>query len=144
MAFHLADEVFGFETDSTHHFFAEAICGTGIRVLRLSSFRDERAGELLPMALEGLIRTQEHLLVLGRQNAVERVAAFIADMSERQGGLPQVELPMSRADIADYLGLTIETVSRIFTRLKHKDVIRLPNLRSVQIVKWQVLQELAS
>ncbi|MBE0694940.1 MAG: helix-turn-helix domain-containing protein [Aquamicrobium sp.] len=143
-AFHLADEVFGFETDSTHHFFAEAICGTGIRVLRLSSFRDERAGELLPMALEGLIRTQEHLLVLGRQNAVERVAAFIADMSERQGGLPQVELPMSRADIADYLGLTIETVSRIFTRLKHKDVIRLPNLRSVEIVKWQVLQELAS
>ncbi|RIK85779.1 MAG: transcriptional regulator [Hyphomicrobiales bacterium] len=143
-AFHLAGEAFGFETDSTHHFFAEAICATGIRVLRLSSFRDERAGELLPMALRGLVRTQEHLLVLGRQNAVERVAAFIADMSERQGGLPQVELPMSRADIADYLGLTIETVSRVFTRLKHKDVIRLPNLRSVEIVKWQVLHDLAA
>ena len=141
-AFHLAGEVFGFETDSTHHFFAEAICATGIRVLRLSSFRDERAGQLLPMALRGLVRTQEHLLVLGRQNAVERVAVFITDMSERQGGLPQVELPMSRADIADYLGLTIETVSRIFTRLKHKGVIRLPSLRSVEIVKWQVLQDL--
>lgn len=143
-AFHLAGEVFGFETDSTHHFFAEAICGTGIRVLRLSSFRDERAGEILPMALRGLARTQEHLLVLGKQNAVERVAAFIADMSERQGGLPQVELPMSRADIADYLGLTIETVSRVFTRLKRKDVIRLPNMRSVEIVKWQLLQDLAA
>ncbi len=143
-AFHLAGEVFGFETDSTHHFFAEAICAIGIRILRLSSFRDERAGQLLPMALRGLVRTQEHLLVLGRQNAVERVAVFITDMSERQGGLPQVELPMSRADIADYLGLTIETVSRIFTRLKHKGIIRLPNLRSVEIVKWQVLQDLAA
>lgn len=143
-AFHLAGEVFGFEIAGTHHFFAEAICATGIRVLRLSSFRDGRAGELLPIALEGLVRTQEHLLVLGRQNAVERVAAFLADMSERQGGLPQVELPMSRADIADYLGMTIETVSRVFTRLKHKDIIRLPNLRSVEIVKWQVLQDLAA
>jgi CRP/FNR family nitrogen fixation transcriptional regulator len=65
-------------------------------------------------------------------------------MSERQGGLPQVELPMSRTDIADYLGLTIETVSRVLSRLKQKGVIRLPTLRSVEIVKWQVLQDMAA
>jgi CRP/FNR family nitrogen fixation transcriptional regulator len=94
------------------------------------------------MALKGLVRAQEHLLVLGRQNALERVAAFLADMAERQGGLRQVELPMSRNDIADYLGLTIETVSRVFTRLKHDGVIRLPSLRSVEIVKRQALHDL--
>ena len=82
--------------------------------------------------------------MLGRQNSIERVAAFLLEMSERQGGLRQVELPMSRLDIADYLGLTIETVSRVFSKLKHRGVIRLPSLRSVEIVRWQTLQNMAS
>ena len=82
--------------------------------------------------------------MLGRQNAVERVAAFLADMSERQGGISTIELPMSRTDIGDYLGLTIETVSRVFSKLRQKGVIRLPSLRSVEITKWQTLQDLAA
>lgn len=143
-AFHLAGETFGFEADNTHHFFAEAICATGIRVLRSRFVHDDLAVEILPMALQGLVRAQEHLLVLGRQNSMERVSAFLLEMSERQGGLRQVELPMSRTDIADYLGLTIETVSRVLSRLKLKGIIRLPTLRSVEIVKWQVLQDMAA
>jgi CRP/FNR family nitrogen fixation transcriptional regulator len=143
-AFHLAGETFGFEADKTHHFFAEAICATGIRMLRSRSVHEGLAVELFPLALQSLVRAQEHLLVLGRQNSVERVAAFLLEMSERQGGLPQVELPMSRTDIADYLGLTIETVSRVLSRLKQKGVIRLPTLRSVEIVKWQILQDMAT
>jgi CRP/FNR family nitrogen fixation transcriptional regulator len=143
-AFHLAGEIFGFEADKIHHFFAEAICATGVRALRTASRQNEFASELLPVALEGLVRAQEHLLVLGRQNAVERVAAFLADMSERQGGLSRIELPMSRTDIGDYLGLTIETVSRVFSKLRQKGVIRLPSLRSVEITKWQTLQDLAA
>jgi CRP/FNR family nitrogen fixation transcriptional regulator len=95
--------------------------------------------QLLPLALRGLTRAQEHLLVLGCQNAIERVAAFLVEMSERQGGLRQVELPMSRNDIGDYLGLTIETVSRVFTRLKEKGVIRLLSLRSIEILKRDTL-----
>ena len=141
-AFHLAGEMFGFEADKSHHFFAEAICGTGIRVLRASA--PHVVAELLPMALQGLVRAQEQLLVLGRENAVERVAAFFLEMSERQGGLRQVELPMSRLDIADYLGLTIETVSRVFSKLRLKGVIRLPGLRSVEIVKMQTLRDMAA
>jgi CRP/FNR family nitrogen fixation transcriptional regulator len=137
-AFHLAGETFGFEADSTHHFFAEAINATGVRVLRLAAGAD-MSRQLLPLALKSLTRAQEHLLVLGRQNAIERVAAFLVDMAERQGGLRQVELPMSRMDIGDYLGLTIETVSRVFTRLKDKGVIRLLNLRSIEIVKQDAL-----
>lgn len=143
-AFHLAGEIFGFEAGNTHHFFAEAICATGVRALRTTSHRNEFASELLPVALQGLVRAQEHLLVLGRQNAVERVAAFLSDMSERQGGLRRIELPMSRMDIADYLGLTIETVSRVFTKLRQKGIIRLPGLRSVEIARWQALQEMAA
>jgi CRP/FNR family nitrogen fixation transcriptional regulator len=138
-AFHLAGETFGFEADTTHHFFAEAINATGVRAFRFGAGAD-MSHQLLPLALKGLTRAQEHLLVLGRQNAIERVAAFLVDLAERQGGLRQVELPMSRMDIGDYLGLTIETVSRVFTRLKDKGVIRLLNLRSIEIVKQDVLQ----
>jgi len=140
-AFHLAGETFGFEADATHHFFAEAIGATGIRVFRIASTAD-MSSQLLPLALKGLIRAQEHLLVLGRQNAIERVAAFLVDMAERQGGLRQIELPMSRLDIGDYLGLTIETVSRVFTRLKDKSAIRLLGLRSIEILKQNMLLEM--
>jgi CRP/FNR family nitrogen fixation transcriptional regulator len=98
---------------------------------------------ILPLALQGLVRAQEHLLVLGRQNAAERVAAFLLDMAERQGGLERFDLPMSRSDIGDYLGLTIETVSRVFSKLKEKGIIRLPNLRSVEVVRWQALRNLS-
>lgn len=96
------------------------------------------------MALQSLVRAQEHLLVLGRQNAVERLAAFLLDMAERQGSLRHIDLPMARADIGDYLGLSIETVSRVFSRLRQKDVIRLSNLRTVEIVKRQALEDLAA
>lgn len=140
-AFHMAGETFGFEADTTHHFFAEAINATGIRVCKVVSAAD-MSRQLLPLALKGLVRAQEHLLVLGRQNAIERVAAFLVDMAERQGGLRQVELPMSRMDIGDYLGLTIETVSRVFTRLKDKGVIRLLGLRSLEILKQDVLLDM--
>jgi CRP/FNR family transcriptional regulator, nitrogen fixation regulation protein len=138
-AFYLPGEVFGFEADATHHFFAEAISATGVRTFRSSACSD-LSRDLLPLALRGLVRAQEHLLVLGRQSAAERVAAFLLDMAERQGGLNQFELPMSRMDIADYLGLTIETVSRTFSKFKEKGVVRLPSLRSVDIVKWDALQ----
>lgn len=141
-AFHLAGEVFGFEADTTHHFFAEAIGGTGIRTFRLVAGADI-SRELLPLALRSLTRAQEHLLVLGRQNAIERVAAFLLDMAERQGDLNPIDLPMSRMDIGDYLGLTIETVSRVFSKLKEKGIIRLPSLRSVEIVKWDALGNLS-
>ncbi|MEW9804740.1 helix-turn-helix domain-containing protein [Mesorhizobium marinum] len=141
-AFHLAGEMFGFEADTVHHFFAEAICATGVRPIAASNDSDQ-SGRILPMALKSLVRAQEHLLVLGRQNAVERIAAFLGDLADRQGGLKLIDLPMSRTDISDYLGLTIETVSRVFSRLKRQGVIRLPNLRSVEVVNWQALQEMA-
>src|SRR5262245_15605919 len=141
-AFHLPGEVFGFEANATHRFFAEAICATGIRAFRISADVDV-SRDLLPLALGGLAKAQEHLRVLGRQSASERLAAFLLDLAERQGGLEQFDLPMSRLDIADYLGLTIETVSRTLTRFKTKGIISLPSLRRVVVRKWGPLQEMA-
>jgi CRP/FNR family nitrogen fixation transcriptional regulator len=140
-AFHLPGEVFGFESEGTHQFFAEAVGATGIRMTRQTAAIQASPG-FLPLALRTLSRAQRHLLVVGRQNAIERVAAFLLDMAERQGGLDRIDLPMSRGDIADYLGLTVETVSRIFTKLRAKGIIRLDGAREIEIVRWQALVDM--
>ncbi len=141
-AFYLPGEIFGLEADETHHFFAEAITGTNLRLFPRRKLGDV-SQELLTLTLRSLTRAQEHLLVLGRQTAAERVAAFLLDLAERQGGLEQVEMPMSRMDIGDYLGLTIETVSRVFSKLKDKGIIALPTLRSAEIKKWNALRAMS-
>ena len=69
-----------------------------------------------------LERTQEHLLVLGRKTACEKVASFLMDLAQRDRS-EQVALPMGRQDMADYLGLTIETVSRMLTQLQGASVV---------------------
>lgn len=140
-AFHLPGEAFGFEADKRHHFFADAVGATSTVSMRISA-SPELSGAFLSLALRGLVRAQEHLLVLGRQNAPERVAAFLLDMFERQGGLERFDLPMSRADIADYLGLSLETVSRVFTKLRGEGIIRLVSLRTVEILKMGALAEM--
>ena len=106
-AFHLPGEIFGFEAGAEHHFFADAVCATGLRALPRPGVPGSDA-IIAAAALHCLVRTQEHLLVVGRQNAAERVAAFLLDMAERQGGLEEFDLPMSRADIGDYLALCHE------------------------------------
>ncbi|WP_340035506.1 helix-turn-helix domain-containing protein [Aminobacter sp. Piv2-1] len=137
-AFYLPGEVFGFEADRSHHFSADAVVTTAVCSIRLATAID-LSRQILPLALRGLVRAQEHLLVLGRQNAVERVAAFLLDMSVRQGDTDLIDLPMSRSDIGDYLGLSLETVSRVLTKLKGLGMIELTTLRTVKILKPRAL-----
>ncbi|MDP1729631.1 MAG: helix-turn-helix domain-containing protein [Devosia sp.] len=139
-AFHFAGEVFGFEADGEHHFYAESIDGAGIRVLR-PTCADHMAANILPLALRSLTRAQEHLLVLGRQNAIERVAAFLLDLADRQDTGQFIELPMQRSDIADYLGLTFETVSRILRKLKDARIIRLPSTKQIEVLDFGALED---
>ena len=90
--------------------------------------------DLLNLAMIGLRNTQEHLLLLGRKNALERVAAFLLDMAKRTKSGSVVELAMARHDIADYLGLTLETVSRMFAELKEQGAIKLEGARRVHLL----------
>jgi CRP-like cAMP-binding protein len=82
------------------------------------------------------------MLLLGRKNAEERVASFLLDMARREAAIEVVELPMSRQDIADYLGLTIETVSRTLTQLEDKEAIELPTSRRIRLRSRASLQRL--
>jgi CRP/FNR family transcriptional regulator, nitrogen fixation regulation protein len=142
-AFCLAGEVFGFEAEGQHRFFAEAVCNSAVRVHRIPG-EPGMAGGLLSAAVSALVRAQEHLLVIGRQSAAERVAAFLLDMADRQEGIERIELAMSRTDIGDYLGLTIETVSRVFSKLRQQKLIRLEGARNVVLVKPEALKAMCA
>lgn len=135
VAFHFAGEIFGLEADSVHSFYAEAIVPTGLTKAKIGE-NGHPTPELMAIALRAMVRAQEHLLVVGRQNALEKLAVFLVDLAERQGGLDVViDLPMTRTDIGDYLGLTVETVSRNLSKLRGMGILCLKNTRCVQILK---------
>lgn len=101
---------------------------------------------LLEFAGRELALAQEQMLLLGRKTARERLASFLLAMAERQAqddGQPLVTLPMGRADIGDYLGLTIETVSRTLSAFAGEKLIALPDTRHVALRDVAALRALA-
>ena len=136
-AFHLPGEIFGLELGKEHRFSAEAISESSILVVKRSTVlalagRDgEVARQLWTLTADALQRVQDHMLVLGCMNAKERVANFLLQLAKRVSSGNEVELPMPRQDIADYLGLTIETVSRTMTQLENDATIGLPSSRRI-------------
>jgi len=136
-AFHMPGEMFGFEADGVHHVSAEAIVPTKVIAYKRERLvGDGKPGivrELLNLAVQGLRHTQDHLLLLGRKNALERLAAFLLEMDARTGSKHVLDLAMPRHDIADYLGLTLETVSRMFAELKDLGMLELESARRVHL-----------
>jgi CRP/FNR family nitrogen fixation transcriptional regulator len=135
-AFYMPGDVFGLESGDEHTFSAEAVSEARVLVVKRSALvalaaRDnEVAHQLWTITSRELQRAQEHVLALIR-TAEERVVSFLLEMASRVSGGNQIELPMSRQDIADYLGLTIETVSRTMTQLETSAAIELPSSRRV-------------
>lgn len=141
--FLFAGDVFGFEASAEHQFYAESVNGAGVRMLRATEGA-QVAAKILTLAFDGLVRAQQHQMVLGRRNAPEKLAGFILEMMERQDGDPVVVLPMQRCDVADYLGLTFETVSRALRTLKDDGSIRIPCVTQVEVLDRAALEKLAA
>jgi CRP/FNR family nitrogen fixation transcriptional regulator len=132
--FLLAGDLVGFMQLGHYRFTAEAVgdvvlmCYPQRQVARLSNSLPNLRGRLLVLLSQRLLGMQDHLVMLGRQTAKERIASYllhIADRSDAEEGLA-FDLPMSRQDIADYLGLTIETVCRMLSELKREKIIAIP------------------
>jgi CRP-like cAMP-binding protein len=144
-AFYLPGDIFGFEAGDARHFSAEAVVATKVMAFRWQSLlaAGARSAEffhqILNVTMKDLRQTQEQLLLVGRKNALERVAAFLLEMSGRSGSIGMVELAMPRHDIADYLGLTLETVSRMFAELKELGAISLEGARRVRLLDRELL-----
>lgn len=135
-SFYLPGDIFGLEVGDEHSFSAEAVVDCKVLVIKRSALvslaaRDtEVARQLWTMAAAELQRAQDHVMLLIK-TAQERVAGFLMEMSGRNAGAGEVDLPMSRQDIADYLGLTIETVSRTLTQLENSGAIAVPTSRRI-------------
>jgi len=136
-----AGDAFGFEAGAEHDSYAESVDGAGVRVLRATGGQ-EPTGAVLHMALKSLARTQHQLMLLGCKSANVRIAAFLFDLSERQGDDRPVHLAMQRNDIADYLGMTFETVSRALRFLKDERIIRLKTIADIEILDRGALESL--
>ncbi len=147
-AFYLPGDTFGLEAGSHHALSAEAVSRSTIRLAKRSVVlamvaRDPELGQALwSAAASGLSAAQEHLLVLGRKTAEERVASFLLDIFRREANRDVIELPMSRHDIADYLGLTIETVSRTISLLESENAITLQSARRLIVKSASRLRQL--
>lgn len=148
-AFYLPGDVFGLEVGKRHELSAEAICNSTVSVIKRSSLsrmaQDDAdiAQALWTLTAVELRRAQKHALLLVR-NAQERVASFLLEMADRSSRAGSVELPMSRQDIADYLGLTIETVSRTLSLLEDQAAISLASVRRVHLTNVRELRRLDS
>jgi CRP/FNR family transcriptional regulator, nitrogen fixation regulation protein len=147
-AFHLPGDIFGLETGEVHTFSAEAITECKIIVIKRSTVmalaaRDNNdvARQMWGLTARELRRLQEHSLVLIK-SAEERVAGFLLEMADRVPSGGAVELPMSRQDIADYLGLTIETVSRTLKHLEDAAAIEVPKRRRILLRNRSALRRL--
>jgi CRP/FNR family transcriptional regulator, nitrogen fixation regulation protein len=139
-AFHLVGDVFGLENSDVHRFTAEAIVDTTLRLVKRRSLESvaERdvmiANKLLSLTTNNLQHAEDHMLLLGRKTALERVAAFLIEMDRRLPAANIIALPMCRRDIADYLGLTLETVSRALSSLHDRGVLGFLGPSQRQIV----------
>jgi len=149
-AFHLPGDIFGFESNSMHRLSAEAISDTTVLVFRrrtlecLAMRSIEVARGLWALTARSLDHAEDHMLLLGRKTAVERVAAFLLEMDERMQSTGAIRLPMTRRDIADYLGVTLETVSRSLSHLKAEGAVELSTARQITVQRRSKLRTLGS
>jgi CRP/FNR family nitrogen fixation transcriptional regulator len=145
--FYLPGDIFGLEVGNDHTFSAEAIVECKVLVIKRNALitlagRDtEVARQLWTMTAGELQRAQDHILLLIK-TAQERVAGFLLEMATRGASGNEIELPMSRQDIADYLGLTIETVSRTLTQLENSAAIAVPSSRHILLRNRAALSRL--
>lgn len=134
--FYYEGDVLGVETGSTHRYSAEALGTCEVLAMRRSGSAAYDASRLERMVWQAtaaeLGRAQSHMLLLGRATAYERVARFLLDIAARFRG-ELVSLPMSRQDMADYLGLTIETISRMLGRLQAEGLVEFVGARRYRI-----------
>ena len=146
-AFYLPGDTFGLESGGQHAFSAEAVTDTTVLVISrgtvasLAAWDSDVACQLWALMSDELQRAQNHVYLLIK-TAPERVASFLLEMAERIQSSDQVELPMSRRDIADYLGLSIETVSRTLTQLENASAIALPASKRIVLRNRAVLRRL--
>jgi CRP/FNR family nitrogen fixation transcriptional regulator len=148
-AFYVPGDVFGLETRDEHALSAESISQCKLLLVKrrdliaLASQDNVVARLLWTLTAAELRRVQDHILLFA-MSAEQRVAGFLMEMARRLSADDEIKLPMARRDIADYLGLTIETISRSLTHLENAAAIKMPNSRRIQFRDYAALGRLSA
>src|ERR1700730_14442467 len=146
----LSGDFFGFTAGKEYDFSVEAIARDTVvaayprrRVEFAADSDPELAREIRRIAFEAISRLQAQLLILGWITAPEKVGSFILEMAMRlsRGRADSVALPITRYDIAEYLAVSVETVSRSLTDLKRRGLIQMPGTRTVNILDRHALED---
>jgi CRP/FNR family transcriptional regulator, nitrogen fixation regulation protein len=138
-AFYLPGDIFGFDRGTRRQTTTDAITTTTIRAVKRGDIEAAAAEDLqltrllLSMAIEELDHARQQIVLLGRKTAIERVAAFLLEMERRLPASNILALPMSRRDMGDYLGLTLETVSRAFSRFHDQGILDFLDARHIAL-----------
>jgi CRP/FNR family nitrogen fixation transcriptional regulator len=146
--FHLPGDVFGLESGTNHRLAAEAIIDTTVRLVKRRSLEQaandsvQVARKLWGITAGELRHAENHMLLLGRKSAMERVANFLLEMDRRLAVAGMMALPMCRRDIGDYLGLTLETVSRALSQLHGEGVLGFSGARQIVLRNRQHLRNM--
>jgi CRP/FNR family transcriptional regulator, nitrogen fixation regulation protein len=147
VAFYFPGDIVGLAVEDVHNFSAEATTKSTLLVVKrtalvtLAASSSKFARQYWAQAVRETLKAQRHLLML-KLTAQERVVAFLLEMRERIPGKNSVELKMTRQDIADYLGLTIETVSRMLASLENTAAIEMPTSRRIVLCNRPALNRL--
>jgi CRP/FNR family nitrogen fixation transcriptional regulator len=151
MQFLFPGDLFSFMELDGHHLTAEAVndvvlkCYPHRQIVQLGSQDPQLGMRMATLMSQRLHSMHVQLLLLGRQTATERIASFLLSLKERMGADEDelFEIAMSRQDVADYLGLTIETVCRVLSKMRRSRVIGIPNLHQLRICDTDALYDLA-
>jgi CRP-like cAMP-binding protein len=153
IAFGYPGDIIGFPQDGKYHTECDAISSAEVIAHNIGDLESgERNPELhqrlVKAALKEISAMQDHFMMLGRKTASEKTASFLSVLMERtgkpMGAYTHFEFPMTRADIADFLGLTVETVSRTITMLRKSKLIALENSKSVVVLDEDALCAMAA
>jgi CRP-like cAMP-binding protein len=142
--FHVPGDVFGLERTATHRMGAEAMEDSQVLMFRRSQVEHliasdlNAAHQMLNVFISKLDDAEAQMFRLGRQSALQRVAAFLVEVEGRLGRRGSLELPMSRRDIGDYLGLSIETVSRSISQLQRRHALDKVEPRRIHLNQTQI------
>jgi len=154
ISFRFPGDVLGSDTVAEQYCSAEAVTEVTLRSLpREAAHRRMKSepaftSEIIELLSQELANTRSQITVLNRRSAIEKLAAFVLELWRRQSAKSssgnRLRLELSRTDIADFLGLTIETVSRNLTKLRQRGIIDLPQVHTLVIVDQARLEELAT
>ena len=152
IAFAYSGDILGFPCEGFTHSDCDALTNAQLSSFSATHLDDAKAHPelhraLLDAALREISDMQDHFMMLAKKSAIERVATFLCALADRIGepigSRTTFKIVMPRADIADYIGLTTETVCRSLTQLKKCGVIKIDNIQTVVILKPQTLRALA-